>query len=118
MLAKAGVSDLTRRFVGVVTYNRRLFVLPQIIRRLPGAARGTTRRGDGRSDVGQHARPAPCRGARPSRSAAIVGGKVTVDLKVDPSILGGLVVRVGSRMFDSSLRTKLQSLQLAMKGIG
>ena len=47
-----------------------------------------------------------------------VGAKVAVELKVDPEILGGLVVRVGSRMFDSSLRTKLQRMQLAMKGIG
>ncbi len=47
-----------------------------------------------------------------------VGSKVTIDVKVDPSLLGGLVVRVGSRMIDSSLKTKLQKLQLAMKGIG
>ena len=47
-----------------------------------------------------------------------VGAKVQVDLKVDQSLLGGLVVRVGSRMIDSSLRTKLQKLQFAMKGIG
>jgi len=47
-----------------------------------------------------------------------VGSKVSIDVKVDPSLLGGLVVRVGSRMIDSSLKTKLQKLQLAMKGIG
>jgi F-type H+-transporting ATPase subunit delta len=47
-----------------------------------------------------------------------VGSKVSIDLKVDPALLGGLVVRVGSRMIDSSLKTKLQKLQLAMKGIG
>jgi F-type H+-transporting ATPase subunit delta len=44
--------------------------------------------------------------------------KVTIDAKVDRDILGGLVVKVGSRMFDSSIRTKLQRLQLAMKGVG
>ena len=45
-----------------------------------------------------------------------LGSKVKVTHKVDKNILGGLVVRVGSRMFDNSLRTKLQSLGLAMKG--
>ena len=47
-----------------------------------------------------------------------VGGKVQLDLKVDPALIGGLVVKVGSRMIDSSLRSKLQRLQLAMKGVG
>jgi F-type H+-transporting ATPase subunit delta len=47
----------------------------------------------------------------------IAGDKLSLDVKVDPGLLGGLVVKVGSRMFDSSLRTKLARLQLAMKGI-
>jgi F-type H+-transporting ATPase subunit delta len=48
----------------------------------------------------------------------VTGGKATVEMTVDPSLLGGLVVRIGSRMVDSSLKTKLQNLQLAMKGVG
>jgi len=47
-----------------------------------------------------------------------VGQKVAVNLVVDPSLIGGLIVRVGSRMVDSSIRTKLQRLQFAMKGLG
>jgi len=47
-----------------------------------------------------------------------VGSDVQIDAKVDPSLLGGLVVKVGSRMIDSSLRTKLQNLKFAMKGAG
>ncbi len=47
-----------------------------------------------------------------------VGSKVQVDVAVDPSLIGGLVVKVGSRMIDNSLKTKLQRLQLAMKGVG
>ena len=46
------------------------------------------------------------------------GGKVAIETKVDPGLLGGLVVRVGSRMIDTSIRTKLQQMRLAMKGIG
>ncbi|MCH8153713.1 MAG: F0F1 ATP synthase subunit delta, partial [Proteobacteria bacterium] len=49
---------------------------------------------------------------------AEVGAKVKLDVKVDPGLIGGLVVRVGSRMIDNSLRNKLQRLQLAMKGAG
>jgi F-type H+-transporting ATPase subunit delta len=117
VLAKAGVSDLTRRFVGVVTYNRRLFVLPQIVDGF--LALLAARRGEVTAEVTsankldqRHVE------ALTETLRRIVGGKVTVDLKVDPNILGGLVVRVGSRMFDSSLRSKLQRMQLAMKGIG
>ena len=49
---------------------------------------------------------------------SVVGGtKVSIDANVNPDILGGLVVKVGSRLFDSSIRSKLQRLQLAMKGV-
>ena len=47
-----------------------------------------------------------------------VGGKVSIDVKVDPALIGGMIVKVGSRMVDSSLKSKLQRLQLAMKGVG
>jgi len=45
-----------------------------------------------------------------------MGAKVAVDFSVDPALIGGLVVQVGSRMIDSSVRTRLQKLQQAMKG--
>ena len=46
-----------------------------------------------------------------------VGASVNVNLKIDPAVIGGLVVKVGSRVFDASLRTKLAKLELAMKGV-
>jgi len=46
-----------------------------------------------------------------------VGGKVAIETRVDPSLLGGLIVKLGSRMVDASLSSKLQRLQLAMKGV-
>ena len=49
---------------------------------------------------------------------AATGAKVALSPRVDPALLGGMIVRVGSRMVDSSLRTKLSKLELAMKGIG
>ena len=47
-----------------------------------------------------------------------IGSDVAIDAKVDKSLLGGLIVKIGSRMVDSSLRTKLQQMRFAMKGIG
>ena len=49
--------------------------------------------------------------------AEIMGQEGKLDTAVDSSLIGGLVVRIGSRMFDSSIRTKLQKLELAMKGV-
>ena len=48
----------------------------------------------------------------------VVGSRVAIDVKVDPSLLGGMVVKIGSRMVDGSLKGQLQRLQLSMKGIG
>jgi F-type H+-transporting ATPase subunit delta len=53
-----------------------------------------------------------------ARLRKAVGGKVAIDIRVDPSLLGGLVVKVGSRMVDASLKNKLARLELAMKGAG
>jgi len=75
--------------------------------------------------VDSNSRRADWRKAAGSKKAAVsdaikrvVGGKVSIDMKVDPGLLGGLIVRVGSRMIDGSVKTKLQKLQLAMKGVG
>jgi len=117
LLQQAGTSDLVRKFVGLVARNRRLFVLPQMIDEF--LAELARRRGEMRAEVSA-AKPLSEQ-QQASLAEAIrrsVGGKVTVDVKVDPALIGGLVVKVGSRMVDSSLKTKLQRLQLAMKGVG
>ena len=117
LLQQAGTSDLVRKFVGLVARNRRLFALPQMIEEF--LAELARRRGEMRAEV-TAAKP-----LNEQQQAALaeairrsVGGKVAVDVNVDPALIGGLVVKVGSRMVDSSLRTKLQRLQLAMKGVG
>ena len=117
ILERAGATDLTRRFVGLLAERRRLFVLADIIdafNRLLAAHRGEVRAevtAAAALDDGQV-------GAIEAVLKRVVGGNVAVDAKVDDALLGGLVVRVGSRMVDTSLRTKLQRLHLAMKGIG
>jgi F-type H+-transporting ATPase subunit delta len=116
ILDKAGVGDLTRRFVLVVARNRRLFALPQMIDAY--LAELAHRRGEVTAVVtAARALTKEQQSALTERLRKVVGAKVQVDLKVDPALLGGLVVRVGSRMIDSSLRSKLEKLQYAMKGV-
>ncbi len=112
---RAEFADLTRRFVGLVAANHRLFALPDMIRAFRAIL--AQRRGEVTAEV-TSANP-----LSESQSAAIagalrasVGAKVTIEARVDPDLLGGLVVKVGSRMVDSSLRTKLRKLQIALKG--
>jgi F-type H+-transporting ATPase subunit delta len=46
-----------------------------------------------------------------------IGSRVSVDVRIDPSLIGGLIVKIGSRMIDGSIKSKLQRLQLAMKSV-
>jgi F-type H+-transporting ATPase subunit delta len=117
LLAKAGASELTRNFVGLVARNRRLFVLPEMIDGYLAMLAG--RRGEVTADVAAAARLSDGEmNALAEALRKVVGAKVAINLRIDPALIGGLVVKVGSRLFDSSLRTKLQKLELAMKGIG
>jgi F-type H+-transporting ATPase subunit delta len=117
VLEAAGVGQLTRNFIGVVTRNRRLFALPGMIKdyqTLLAAARG-----EATAEVtsAQQLSDAQISAVEDSIKQAM-GTKVAIDAKVDESLLGGLVVKVGSRMVDTSLKTKLSQLRLAMKGVG
>ncbi len=115
ILAKAGAGDLTSKLVLVVARNRRLFVLSGIINAY--LAELAKRRGEITAKV-TSARPLNDAQSKALTEALrrAVGSKVTVDSAVDADLLGGLVVRVGSRMVDASLKTKLMKLQQAMKG--
>jgi F-type H+-transporting ATPase subunit delta len=117
ILDKAGVGELTRRFVLVVARNRRLFALTQMIDAY--LAELARRRGEVTAQVvAARELSESQRNALVEALRRMVGGKVKVDLKVDAGLIGGLVVKVGSRMVDTSLRSKLQRLELAMKGAG
>lgn len=112
---RMGLADTVRNFVGLVARNRRLFVLKAMIDAfLADLAR---RRGEVKAEV-ISARPL----SDAQRAAVVealrraVGAKIVVDTGIDESLIGGLVVRVGSRQIDTSLKTKLLRLQLAMKG--
>jgi F-type H+-transporting ATPase subunit delta len=117
VLEAAGAGDLVKRFVGLVARNRRLFTLPQMIDAY--LAELAARRGEITAEV---VSAQPLDEASQQRLAEairrVAGQRVTVDLRIDPALIAGLVVKVGSRMVDSSLRTKLNRMQIAMKGNG
>jgi F-type H+-transporting ATPase subunit delta len=114
---KAGFHELTGRFLGTLAQNRRLFTLASAIEAF--LAELARRRGETTADVTSAVSLTPAQTAALEEALkSVVGSKVSVDLKVDPSLIGGLVVRVGSRMIDTSLATKLRRLRLAMKGVG
>jgi F-type H+-transporting ATPase subunit delta len=110
-----GLDPVTTNFLGVLARNRRLGQLAQVIRAfnlITAAYRGET--------------TAEVTSAHPLSDDQVqalrqnlrtrLGRDVSVDLSVDPAILGGLVVKIGSQMIDGSIRTKLNTLALAMKG--
>lgn len=114
---RAGFSPLVRDFLAVVARNRRLFAVPAMIEAY--LAKLAERRGEVTAEV-TAARPlSETQLARLSEQLGrSVGRRVSVDARVDPGLIGGMIVKVGSRMVDGSLKSKLQRLQLAMKDIG
>ena len=117
ILEQGGVSDLTRKFVAVVAGNRRAFALPGMIKAFLEEL--AARRGEIVAEVMSATALSPAQTERlTDEFKRVVGSKVSVQVSVDPSLLGGIIVKVGSRMIDDSLRTKLNRLQFAMKGVG
>ena len=116
VLAAAGVQDLTRRFVGVVCENRRLFTISDIIEAYRALL--ASHRGQMTADV-VSARPLSDAQMTTLRGvlADVLRSDVNIETSVDESLLGGLVVKVGSRMVDTSIKTKLDNLAIAMKGV-
>jgi F-type H+-transporting ATPase subunit delta len=114
VLDKASISGVAKNFLRVVTANRRLFAVDQIIRGFN--ARVAAHKGEVTAQV-TVAEPLNDARMNEIRDALrqVTGKDVKVDVNVDPSIIGGLKVKVGSRMVDASLRTKLNSIKFAMK---
>ena len=118
ILDGAEISGVAANFIRLVASKRRLFVLPDMIvayKRLHDTAKGRVR-----AEVTVAAPLADHHeGALREALAGVTGGKtVDLDVKVDPSIIGGLVVKIGSRMVDASLKTKLNSIRTRMKEVG
>ncbi|WP_445192182.1 F0F1 ATP synthase subunit delta [Sphingomonas sp. Tas61C01] len=110
-----GIDPTTRNFLGVLAQNRRLGDLPKIVRAFRTLA--AQHRGETTAEVvSAHPLDDDQVAALKQQLRTRVGRDVAVDLSVDPQLLGGLVVRIGSQMIDSSIRTRLNSLAHAMKG--
>ena len=115
LVEAAGMHDLTRRFVGAVARNRRLFQLSAMVDTFTAIL--AERRGEVRAEV-VAVKPLSAAQIEAVSGAlrGVVGRKVALDVKVDPALLGGLKVKVGSRLVDASLASKLQRLKRALKG--
>ncbi|MBP6031085.1 MAG: F0F1 ATP synthase subunit delta [Sphingobium sp.] len=110
-----GLDALTKKFLGVMAQGRRLSQLGAAIRAFEMLL--SNHKGESRAEVtSAHPLAKTQVTALEKALKARVGRDVAVDLKVDPTVLGGLVVKIGSQMIDSSIRTRLNSLAQAMKG--
>ncbi|MGL4495194.1 MAG: F0F1 ATP synthase subunit delta [Beijerinckiaceae bacterium] len=117
VLAKAGIGGLAANFLRLVASQRRLFAVRDMVKgyvQLADAAKGVVR-----AQVTVAEKPSAALEDEIKKALSGVAGKdVAVDLKIDPAIIGGIVVKIGSRMVDSSLRTKLNGIRVAMKEVG
>jgi F-type H+-transporting ATPase subunit delta len=112
-----GLTPVMRNVLGLMAQKRRLFVLPNLLQTL------RTRLADARGEVGAEVTSAqpltPEQAQRLADTLSAQAGKaVRLQTRVDPSLIGGLVVRLGSRMIDTSIRAKLGQLQNMMKEVG
>ena len=115
LLQKAEISGLTANFLRVIARNRRLFAVADMLKNFRALL--ARERGEVNADVASaHSLSTEQMNALKDTLKAQVGKDVQINTRVDPNLLGGLVVKVGSRMIDSSLRTKLNNLKVAMKG--
>ena len=117
VLEKGGADALTVKFVGTVASNGRLHALSRIISAF--LAEHARRRGEVSAEVISAVEMDDARRARVEQAVSKLAGsdKLSLSMRVDPSLIGGLVVRIGSRMIDTSIRTKLNRLETAMKGM-
>ena len=117
VLEKAGITGTSANFLKVLTANRRLFIVADVVRGFRALV--AKFKGEATADVTvAEALNEKNLDALKTALKSVTGKDVALNVKVDPSIIGGLVVKLGSRMVDSSLRTKLNSIKHAMKEAG
>jgi len=117
VLEKAGITGIAANFLKLLTANRRLFIIRDAITSFRALV--AKFKGEAAADV-TVAEPLNDKNLDSLKAAlkSVTGKDVVLNVKVDPSIIGGLIVKLGSRMVDSSLRTKLNSIKHAMKEAG
>ena len=117
VLDQAGLTGTSAKFLKVLTANRRLFAVGEVSRAFRALV--AKFKGEAIADI-TVAEQLNEKNLDALKAAlkSVTGKDVALNVKVDPSIIGGLVVKLGSRMVDSSLRTKLNSIKHAMKEAG
>lgn len=114
VMEKAGIKGTAANFLRVVAQNRRLFAVRDIIRGFNALVAKHKGEVTAQVTVAQELNDARMNEIRDALKQ-VTGKDVKIDVTVDPAIIGGLKVKVGSRMVDASLRTKLNSIKFAMK---
>ena len=116
VLDSAAIGGLAGKFLKVLAANRRLFAVRDVIKGFRTLV--SRHKGEVIAEVTLPEAPSPkYRKAIKDALRAVTSKNVKVEVKLDPSIIGGLIVKLGSRMVDSSLRTKLNTLKAAMKEV-
>lgn len=118
LLDKAGIGGLAGNFLRLLARKRRLFAVADMIdgySRLSDASKGVAR---ARVTVAQPLSDDQSRQIQDALKAITGGKSVDVSVAIDPAIVGGLVVQLGSRMYDGSLKTKLNAIRTRMKEVG
>ena len=114
ILERAGIRGLAQNFIRLVAGNRRLFALPDMIRGFRALVAKS--KGIVQAEVRLAEQPSErVLGEIKSALRDVAKAEIDLDVKIDPALIGGLVVRIGSRMVDASLRTKLNAIRLAMR---
>ena len=117
--AKMGLSPLVANTLGLMATKRRLFVLPALIKSVKGLIADD--KGEVTAEVTAAKALTDAQADALAKSLAETVGKgksIVINTTVDESLIGGLIVQVGSRMIDTSIRSKLANLQNAMKEVG
>ncbi|MBV6489150.1 MAG: F0F1 ATP synthase subunit delta [Pseudorhodoplanes sp.] len=114
ILKKAGIGGLAGNFLNVIAANRRLFTVQDVIKSFRTLV--ARHKGEVTAEVTVAEKLAGAHlDALKAALKSVTGKDVNLNVRIDPAIIGGLVVKLGSRMVDSSLRTKLNSIKYAMK---
>ena len=114
VLERAGIRGLAANFLKLAATNRRLFAVRDMIKAFRALVAQHKGEATATVTVAEPLKDAHVEALRAALKS-VTGKDVDLDVKVDPAILGGLVVKLGSRMVDSSLRTKLNAIRHAMK---
>jgi F-type H+-transporting ATPase subunit delta len=115
--AKMGLLDVTRNALGLMAEKRRLFVLPQLVAQL--RERIAVHKGEVTAEVTSAKALTQAQSDKLAKTLKErIGKDIKIHATVDESLIGGLVVKVGSKMIDTSIRSRLNSLQNAMKEVG